>query len=86
MTETSDDLMSSPLWIWGWILRTCRSRGGDGPPGKHLGIARPVAAGVAVPMAVAFVVHGDPPKDPGPASWPIGVLAHACPGGHLSRP
>jgi hypothetical protein len=25
-------------------------------------------------MAVAFVLHGDPPNDAGPASWPIGVL------------
>jgi hypothetical protein len=25
-------------------------------------------------MAVAFVLHGDPPGDAGPPSWPIGVL------------
>jgi hypothetical protein len=71
VTETSDDLMSSPLWVWGWpLLPLAAVALARFTPGRPVA----VAAGLCAPMAVAFVVHGDPPNDPGPVSWPIGVL------------
>jgi hypothetical protein len=76
-SEAQDDLLSSPLWIWGWILlplaAVALGRIGDDPGA--------VGAGLVAPMAAAFVLHGDPPNDPGPASWPIGVLLVVALGG-----
>jgi hypothetical protein len=78
MTEARDDLLSSPLWIWGWILVPVAAAALGRLDDTPLAV---IASGVTVPMAVAFVIHGDPPRDPGPASWPIGVLLTVALGG-----
>jgi hypothetical protein len=78
ITEARDDLLSSPLWIWGWVLlplaAVALARTGEDR-------AAVIGAGLCAPMAVAFVLHGDPANDPGPASWPIGVLLVLALGG-----
>jgi hypothetical protein len=71
LSESRDDLLSSPFWIWGWILLPVVAAALARLADERLPV---IAAGLTAPMAIAFVLHGDPPNDAGPASWPIGVL------------